>query len=73
MPPESSSPGSASDAAVLSSAASLLDDLVSRVVEVASHYQDTREELVAHQLHEVERALRMAGRQLEVARRTLDR
>jgi hypothetical protein len=71
MPAGSSS--NASDGAVLSSAASLLEDLVARVVEVASHYQDTREELVAHQLHEVERALRMAGRQLEVARRTLDR
>jgi hypothetical protein len=71
MPGSSSS--NASDGAVLSSAASLLEDLVARVVEVASHYQDTREELVAHQLHEVERALRMAGRQLEVARRTLER
>jgi hypothetical protein len=62
---------SAADAAVLSSAASLLDDLVARVLEVAGHYQDTRQEIVAHQLHEVERALRMAGRQLEVARRSL--
>jgi hypothetical protein len=70
MPSETSS----ADAATLSSAASLLDDLVARVVEVADHYQEgSRQEVVAHQLHEVERALRQAARQLETARRTLGR
>jgi hypothetical protein len=78
MPPADATSGShgsthASDAATLSSAASMLDDLTARVVEVAGHYQGTDREAVAHQLHEVERALRMAGRQLEVAVRSLGR
>jgi hypothetical protein len=62
---------SSSDAAALSSASSLLDDLIARVVEVAGHYEDTERDALAHQLHEVERSLRMAGRQLDTAVRAL--
>jgi hypothetical protein len=62
---------SSSDAAALSSASSLLDDLIARVVEVAGRYEDTDRDVLAHQLHEVERSLRMAGRQLETAVRAL--
>jgi hypothetical protein len=70
MPP---SDATSSDAAVLSSASSMLQDLIARVLEVAGHYEDTDRDVVSHQLHEVERALRQAGRQLEVAHRSLVR
>ena len=62
---------SSSDAAALSSASSLLTDLISRVVEVAGHYEGTDREQLAHQLHEVERAMRRASRQLDNAVRSL--
>jgi septum formation topological specificity factor MinE len=70
MPP---SDATASDVAVLSSASSMLDDLVARILEVAGRYADTDREVVSFQLHEVERALRQASRQLDVATRTLGR
>jgi septum formation topological specificity factor MinE len=70
MPP---SDATASDVAVLSSASSMLDDLVARILEVAGRYADTDREFVSFQLHEVERALRQASRQLDVATRTLSR
>jgi hypothetical protein len=54
-----------SDAAQLSSASSMLDDLISRVLEVAGRYEGTDREDLVHQLHEVERSLRRAGRQLD--------
>ena len=59
------------DAAQLSSASSMLDDLVARVLEVASRYEGTDREDVVQQLHEVERSLRVAGRQLDAAVRGL--
>jgi hypothetical protein len=62
---------SSSDAAALSSASSQLGDLIARVVEVANRYEDTDRDVLAHQLHEVERSLRMAGRQLDAAVRAL--
>jgi hypothetical protein len=64
---------SSSDAAALSSASSMLDELVARVTEVAGRYADTDREDVVHQLHEVERALRIAGRSLDNAVRTISR
>jgi hypothetical protein len=74
MPPtDASSTSSSSDAATLASAASMIEDLTARVVAVAERYADSERELVSHQLHEVERALRMAGRQLEGAVRSLGR
>jgi hypothetical protein len=54
-----------SDAAQLSSASSMLDDLIARVLEVAARYERTDREDLVHQLHEVERSLRRAGRQLD--------
>ncbi len=60
-----------SDVAVLSSASTLLDDLIVRITDVADRYQGTDREGVAFQLHEVERALRSASRQLESVQRTL--
>ncbi len=51
----------------------MLEDLITRVIDVAGRYQDTDKEVVSHQLHEVERALRQAGRQLETALRSLNR
>ena len=60
-----------SDVAVLSSASTLLDDLIVRITDVADRYQGTDREGVAFQLHEVERALRSASRQLESVQRSL--
>lgn len=60
-----------SDVAVLSSASTLLDDLIVRITDVADRYQGTDREGVAFQLHEVERALRSASRQLEAVQRSL--
>ncbi len=60
-----------SDVAVLSSASTLLDDLIVRITDVADSYQGTDREGVAFQLHEVERALRSASRQLESVQRSL--
>ena len=60
-----------SDVAVLSSASTLLDDLIVRITDVADRYQGTDREGVAFQLHEVDRALRSASRQLESVQRTL--
>ena len=62
---------SSSDVAVLSSASTMLDDLISRITGVADRYQGTDQERVAFQLHEVERSLRSASRQLESVQRTL--
>jgi hypothetical protein len=59
------------DAAELSSAASMLDDIIARVLEVARRYDGTDREDIAHQLHEVERNLRRASRQLGVVSRSL--
>ena len=62
---------STSDVAALSSASSMLDDLIVRITDVADRYQGTEQEGVAFQLHEVERALRSASRLLESVQRTL--
>ena len=56
---------------MLSSVSTLLDDLIVRITDVADRYQGTDREGVAFQLHEVERALRSASRQLESVQRTL--
>lgn len=49
----------------------MLDELISRVLEVAGRYENTDREMLAQQLHDVERSLRMAGRQLDNAVRAL--
>ena len=49
----------------------MLDDLIGRITDVAERYQGTQRKGVAFQLHEVERALRSASRQLESVQRTL--
>jgi hypothetical protein len=59
------------DAAQLASASSTVEDLIARVLEVAARYEGTRREDLVQQLHDVERSLRMAGRQLEAAVRAL--
>jgi hypothetical protein len=62
---------SSADLAVLSSSSSILDDLIGRITEVAGRYQGTDSETIAFQLHEVERSLRSASRQLDAVKRTL--
>jgi hypothetical protein len=59
------------DAAQLSSASSMVDEIVARVLDVARRYEGTDRDDIVHQLHEVERALRVAGRQLDGAVRAL--
>lgn len=54
-----------SERAQLSSAGSTLDDLVARVAEAAEGLHRAGEEALAHDLFEVERALRMAQRRLD--------
>lgn len=57
--------------AALSSAATTLSDLVVRVTETADEAQAAGDESLAHDLYEVERALRSAQRRLDgVVRRT---
>lgn len=56
--------------AALSSASTTLDDLVTRVTDVADEVQAAGDESLAHDLYEVERALRSAHRRLsDVVRR----
>jgi hypothetical protein len=50
--------------AVLSSAATSLEELLNRVTEVADDERASGDEGVAHDLYEVERALRTAHRRL---------
>jgi hypothetical protein len=57
--------------AVLSSASSSLEDLLSRVTEVADDCRRSGDESTAHELFEVERALRMAHRRLTGVTRRL--
>lgn len=56
---------------MLSSASSMLDDLINRITEVADRYQGTDREGVAFALHEVERSLRSAGRHLDSVQRSM--
>jgi hypothetical protein len=57
--------------ASLSSAATTLDELVTRITETADAAQAAGDESLAHDLYEVERGLRSALRRLEgVVRRT---
>ncbi|MGH9119450.1 MAG: hypothetical protein ACRD0A_16720 [Acidimicrobiales bacterium] len=60
------------DAAQLSSVATALDDLTARVVEAADRLR-RRDDNVAADLDEVERALRAASRRLATTVRTLER
>lgn len=53
-----------SDLAELSSVASQLEELTKRVVTVAKRMDDRDREDVAHDLYDVERSLRAAGRRL---------
>ncbi|CAN5163718.1 hypothetical protein BH18ACT4_BH18ACT4_02180 [soil metagenome] len=53
-----------SDRADLSSVATALDDLTTRVTEVADRYNGTARDDLAADLYEVERALRTAARRL---------
>lgn len=57
--------------AALSSAATTLDELVTRITEAADELGSVGDEGLAHDLYEVERALRTAQRRLAaVVRRT---
>ena len=60
-----------SDAAVLSSIRSQLDDLVDRVLAVAEPYGDTPDSAIAADLYAAERSLIAAGRSLARAAATL--
>jgi hypothetical protein len=62
---------SSSDIAVLSSASSMLDDLIGRITDVADRYTGGDRESAAFGLHEVERSLRAAARQLDAVQRGL--
>jgi hypothetical protein len=62
---------SSSDIASLSSASSMLDDLIGRINDVADRYSGGDQESVAFGLHEVERSLRAAARQLDAVQRTM--
>ena len=57
--------------AVLSSASTTLEELVVRVAEAGEEANEAGEEGLAHDLFEVERALRMAHRRLEGVTRRL--
>ncbi len=58
-----------SDMAELSTVATQIDELVSRVTEVAERYHGTDEDAAAVRLFEVERSLMSAGRSLRSAMR----
>jgi hypothetical protein len=59
------------DAAQLSSVATALDDLTTRVAETAERLRRSRNDAVAADLDEVERSLRAASRRLATTLRTL--
>jgi hypothetical protein len=56
---------SSSDAAALSSAASLLDDLTRRVADMAKAAASLDDDLIAGELFEVERNMMAASRRIE--------
>lgn len=58
-----------SDLAQLSALSGTLDDLVSRIAEIAGRYDGTTREDLATGLYEVERSLLTATRRLERVRR----
>ena len=58
-----------SDQAELSTVATQLEELVTRVVEVAERHRDTDRDDIAVRLFEVERSLYSAGRNLQSALR----
>jgi hypothetical protein len=60
-----------SDRAQLSALASTLEDLTRRVTEIATKYQGSPREDVAHGLFEAERSLRAAQRQLAKVMRSM--
>jgi hypothetical protein len=62
----------ASDRAELSTLRAQVDDLIRRVVAVASHYDDTPDSAVAADLFAAERSLATARRQLDRAAAHLD-
>ena len=64
---ESRAPESAHDAAELSSIGSVLDEMQTRVVEVADRWRAVERDDVAGDLYEVERSLRTAQRRLRRA------
>lgn len=61
------------DAAELSSIASVLEDLQTRVVEVADRWRHREREDVAGDLYDVERSLRSAQRRIRRALNGFDR
>ncbi len=61
----------ASDAAELSSLATVLEDTTTRITTMAERYQDTTREDVTSRLFEVERSLRRAIRSIEQLGRDL--
>lgn len=60
-----------SDVAHLSALSTTLDDLTSRISQIAGRYQGTSREDVSHSLYEVERSLLTASRQLAKAMRMM--
>lgn len=60
----STPPEASHDAAELSSIASVLDDLQTRVVEVADRWREVEREDIAGDLYDVERSLRSAQRRI---------
>jgi hypothetical protein len=71
MPDTAGTADTASDAALLSSLASQLDDLIDRVTAVAERYAGTPDAAIAVDLFATERALTTARRALERARSAL--
>ncbi|MEM7094399.1 MAG: hypothetical protein AAF567_15465 [Actinomycetota bacterium] len=66
-------PDSSHDAAELSSIGTVLDDLQSRVVEVADRWREAEREDVSGDLYDVERSLRSAQRRIRRALNSIDR
>lgn len=64
-------PSASGDSAELSSIATVLDDLQSRVVEVADRWRAIEREDVSGDLYDVERSLRSAQRRIQRALNTL--
>lgn len=68
-----SAPNPTNDAAELSSITTVLNDLQTRVVEVADRWRDIEREDVAGDLYDVERSLRSAQRRIQRAINGFDR
>jgi hypothetical protein len=70
-PSDPANPGAAGDAAQLSSVATALDDLTTRVAQAADRLRRNQNEAAAADLDEVERSLRAAARRLATTVRAM--